>query len=165
MKEIDLANIAGLNKTDKYKSVIAAAKSIVDGESNLIANLSNIVSLLYHSFEYYSWTGFYIFEPGTDQLVLGPFQGKTACTRINIGKGVCGTAASRKETIIVDDVNKFPGHIFCDSESKSEIVVPVFIGENLFGVLDADSKEFSSFDETDKEKLEELIKEISHIFR
>ncbi len=164
MIETGLTNTENLNKEDKYISVIKSAKSLVEGEKNLIANLSNIASLLYNAFEYYSWTGFYIYEPETNQLVLGPFQGKVACTRINIGKGVCGTAASERKTIVVDNVNDFPGHIFCDPDSKSEIVVPIMTGQKLFGVLDIDSSSYSSFDMTDKNNLEELLKEISFIF-
>ncbi|MCE1164865.1 MAG: GAF domain-containing protein [Bacteroidetes bacterium] len=164
-KETGFFNLRNLSKEDKYKAVISAAKPLVEDEKNITANLSNLAALLKEAFEYYSWIGFYIFEESKNQLVLGPFQGRVACTRINIGKGVCGTAAAKRETIVVEDVNLFPGHIFCDSESKSEIVVPIINDGRFFGVLDADSREFSSFDNTDKEKLEELINTISFIFR
>ena len=109
--------------------------------------------MIHHTFGFW-WTGFYIVKDG--QLVLGPFQGPLACTRINYGKGVCGISWERKETVIVPDVDLFPGHIACSSLSRSEIVVPVFRGEDVFAVLDIDSKELSTFDETDKEWLEKI---------
>ncbi|MCI0474292.1 MAG: GAF domain-containing protein, partial [Ignavibacteria bacterium] len=111
-----------------------------------------------------SWAGFYLYDRKSDELVLGPFQGKIACTRIALNRGVCGASARERKTIIVEDVNKFPGHIFCDSLSKSEIVVPIVKGSVLIGVLDIDSGNYSAFDETDKQYLEELVGKILFIF-
>ncbi len=162
MYNIDFKNIETLNKDEKYESVISVAKQFLADEENVIANLSNIASLLKHSFDYYSWVGFYLAEDATGQLVLGPFQGKVACTRIGRGKGVCGAAVAGNKTVIVDDVNNFPGHIACDSESKSEIVVPITAGGKIFGVLDVDSTEYASFDEKDGYYLEKLVSEISN---
>ncbi|MCL5028329.1 MAG: GAF domain-containing protein [Bacteroidetes bacterium] len=144
-----------LSLGEQYQQLLLQIKSLLDKKENLISNLSNLTASLKHTFEKISWVGFYLFD-GTN-LYLGPFQGKVACTNIEIGKGVCGTSALKKETIIVQDVNKFPGHIFCDADSKSEIVVPILKDGNLFGVLDLDSAEYNSFDEIDKEYLEEIV--------
>ncbi len=163
MIEVDFNNLKLLSKKEKYLSVLKQADALLESESNVIANLSNIASLLKSSFEHYLWVGFYFYDEDKNNLVLGPFQGSLACTRIEIGKGVCGTSFRDKQTIIVDDVNLFPGHIFCDSKSKSEIVVPVMKGEEVSGVIDVDSAEFASFDEIDKIYLEELAKKISNI--
>ena len=143
------------NKNDRYSVLYSQIRSLLDSESDLIANMANVSSMIHHTFGFW-WTGFYIVKDG--QLVLGPFQGPIACTRINYGKGVCGTSWERKETVIVPDVELFPGHIACSSLSRSEIVVPVFRGEDVFAVLDIDSKELSTFDETDKEWLEKITK-------
>ena len=153
---------SGLSKEEKYIELVPRIISLIDDEKDFIANISNITSALKFSFNDFLWVGFY-FKDG-DELVLGPFQGKPACTRIVVGKGVCGTAALRKETIIVEDVNKFPGHIFCDSDSKSEIVIPVIKDGELKAVLDIDSGEYGFFDNTDKKHLEDLILRISKIF-
>ena len=131
-------------------------QSVVEGESNMIANMANMAALLHEAFGFW-WTGFYRVDPESDQLVLGPFQGPVACTRINFGKGVCGTAWERAETVIVPDVHQFPGHIACSSASNSEIVIPVFQGNKVIAVLDIDSTEFNTFDQTDKEWLEEIV--------
>jgi GAF domain-containing protein len=155
---------SGLSKDDKYKELIPQILSLVKGETDFTANIANITSALKYSFNDFLWVGFYIYRKDSEELVLGPFQGKIACTRILMGKGVCGTAAFKKETVIVADVNKFPGHIFCDSDSKSEIVVPVLKNGELKGVLDIDSKEYDCFDETDKIYLEELVQKISNLF-
>ncbi|MFZ4592493.1 MAG: GAF domain-containing protein [Ignavibacteria bacterium] len=163
MIEIDFSNIKLLSKKERYTTVLKQVDALLESENNVIANLSNIVSLLKNSFEYYLWVGYYFYDEDKNNLVLGPFQGSLACTRIEIGKGVCGTSFRDKETIIVDDVNKFPGHIFCDSKSKSEIVVPIMNDGKAIGVLDADSDEFASFDEVDKIYLEELVMKISNI--
>lgn len=143
------------NKNDRYSVLYSQIRSLLDSESDLIANMANVSSMIHHTFGFW-WTGFYIVKDG--QLVLGPFQGPLACTRINYGKGVCGTSWERKETVIVPDVELFPGHIACSSLSRSEIVVPVFRGEDVFAVLDIDSKELSTFDETDKEWLEKITR-------
>jgi L-methionine (R)-S-oxide reductase len=146
-------------KEDKYKLFIEQVRSLVEGENDAVANMANISSLMKDSFEFW-WCGFYIVKDG--QLVLGPFQGPVACTRIGYGKGVCGTAWKEKRTIIVEDVEKFPGHIACSSASRSEIVVPVFDGNNVSGVIDIDSEKLSSFDHIDAEYLERLA-EIIHL--
>ena len=143
------------NKNDRYSVLYSQIRSLLDSESDLIANMANVSSMIHQTFGFW-WTGFYIVKDG--QLVLGPFQGPLACTRINYGKGVCGTSWERKETVIVPDVELFPGHIACSSLSRSEIVVPIFRGEDVYAVLDIDSKELSTFDETDKEWLEKITK-------
>ena len=147
---------------EQYQLLVKQIKSLLNKEDNLITNLSNFTAALKQTFSKISWVGFYIFDGS--KLYLGPFQGKVACTEIKMGSGVCGTSAQKRETIIVDDVYKFPGHIACDVESRSEIVVPIVKDENLpagrqelFGVLDLDSTEFGSFDEKDKKYLEELV--------
>jgi len=151
--------ISGTNKKEKYESLIPQIKALIDGESDIIANLSNIIAALQHGMNFF-WTGIYFVKE--KQLVLGPFQGPVACTRISYGKGVCGTAWKEKRTIIVEDVEQFPGHIACSSLSKSEIVLPAFNkkGEVML-VLDIDSEQLSKFDETDKFYLEQLIMLIS----
>ncbi len=146
---------------EQYQNVISQSESLLDKNDELITNLSNLSALLKQSFDKISWVGFYIFD--NKKLYLGPFQGKVACTQIEVGKGVCGTAALKRETIIVPDVDKFPGHIACDADSKSEIVVPIIINDKLFGVLDIDSYLHHSFTQTDKLYLEELCKFLSEI--
>jgi len=145
-----------LSEEEKYRLLNSQLKSLLAKEDNLISNLSNFTAAIKDTFEKVSWVGFYLFDG--QKLYLGPFQGKVACTNIEIGKGVCGTSAAKRETIIVPDVDKFPGHIFCDSNSKSEIVVPLFQKIQLLGVLDLDSHEYNSFGNTDKEYLEEICK-------
>lgn len=145
-----------LAEEEKYRLLNSQLKSLLTKEDNLISNLSNLTAAIKDTFEKVSWVGFYLFDG--QKLYLGPFQGKVACTNIEIGKGVCGTSAAKRETIIVPDVDKFPGHIFCDSNSKSEIVVPLFQKIQLLGVLDLDSHEYNSFGNTDKEYLEEICK-------
>ncbi len=144
---------------EQYQLLVKQIKSLLRKEDNLITNLSNFTAALKQTFNKISWVGFYLFD-GT-KLYLGPFQGKVACTEIQIGSGVCGTSAQKRETIIVTDVDKFPGHIACDVESRSEIVVPIFKGDKLFGVLDLDSTDYNSFNETDKKHLEELVSFLS----
>lgn len=163
MIEVDFNNIKLLSKKERYTTLLKQVDALLNDEDNVTANLSNIVSLLKNSFEYYLWAGYYFYDEKKQNLVLGPFQGSLGCTRIEIGKGVCGTSFVNRETIVVDDVNKFPGHIFCDSNSKSEIVVPIFKNGDVAGVLDVDSADYSSFDEIDKIYLEELVKKISYI--
>ena len=146
-----------LSLEEKYENLIPQIKNLLSPSDNLITNLANCTAALKQTFEKISWVGFYLFDG--KELYLGPFQGKVACNIIQIGKGVCGAAAQQRKTIIVPDVNKFPGHIFCDADSKSEIVVPIFHKDNsLFGVLDLDSYEYDSFNETDKKYLEEICK-------
>ena len=142
---------------EKYKLLIKQLKELLNRNDHELSNLSNLTSALNQTFNKISWVGFYLYDK--EKLYLGPFQGKVACTIIEIGNGVCGTAAAKKETIVVPDVDKFPGHIACDSESKSEIVLPIINKDGeLFGVLDLDSSEYNSFNETDKIYLEEICK-------
>ncbi len=157
MQEI---KVTAETKEDLYEQLLPQIFSVIEDESNPIANMANIVAALKQTFSYYSWVGFYLLDKQSHELLIGPFQGKIACTRIAIGKGVCGTSFQKKETIIVSDVNQFPGHIFCDGDSKSEIVVPLINQNKVFGVLDVDSHEYDSFDETDKKYLERLISTI-----
>ena len=143
-----------LSLEEQYKLLLKQAKSLVSKDDNILSGLANLTALLNQTFDKISWAGFYLFDG--EKLYLGPFQGSVACTNIEMGKGVCGTAASKKETIIVPDVNKFSGHIFCDANSKSEIVIPVLKNEKLHSVLDLDSTEFDAFNNIDKKYLEEL---------
>lgn len=145
---------AGLNKEEKYQLVVQQAKGLTEDEPNVIANLANLAALLKSTFNFW-WVGFYLVD--NDELVLGPFQGPVACTRIGFGKGVCGSSWKEEKTLVVDDVHAFPGHIACSSESNSEIVVPVFNANNKVGmVLDVDSEHFNHFDSIDQKYLEEL---------
>lgn len=152
----DLTIIKG-TKTEQYEALIPQIKGLITDETDLIANLANVVAALKEQFGWF-WVGFYWVRGG--QLVLAPFQGPVACTRINKGKGVCGAAWARAETIIVPDVEAFPGHIACSSLSKSEIVVPIIRNGEVLGVLDVDSSELNTFDETDKMYLEAIIAEM-----
>ncbi len=141
------------DKAEKYRELLPQLHALVDTEVNRIANLANIAAALKQTFNFF-WVGFYLVEE--DELVLGPFQGPIACTRIRFGKGVCGTAWKEERTLIVPDVEQFPGHIACSSDSKSEIVVPVKRQGEVIGVLDIDSDALNSFDETDARFLEEI---------
>ncbi|TSA42416.1 MAG: GAF domain-containing protein [Chitinophagaceae bacterium] len=153
----DLTLVTG-NKTDMYESLVPQIEGLLNGEPDLIANLANIAAAIKEQFGWF-WVGFYLVKG--DELVLGPFQGPVACTRIRMGRGVCGTVWQKASTIIVDDVKKFPGHIACSSLSRSEIVVPLISNDQVMGVLDIDSSSLSSFDETDKFYLEKIIGMIS----
>ncbi len=144
------------SKPELYANLLLQLRSLLAGERDLIANAANFSSLLYHALPDLNWAGFYFYKDG--ELVLGPFQGQPACVRIAIGKGVCGTAAEQRQTILVDNVHDFPGHIACDSASNSEIVVPLIKNERLLGVLDIDSPALARFDEQDAEGLNELVK-------
>ena len=155
-----MKNHEGMNKADKYTTIFQTIQAVVEGESDIIANMANVAALLHEEFGFW-WTGFYRVEQESKQLVLGPFQGPVACTRIPFGKGVCGTAWERAETVMVPDVHQFPGHIACSSASNSEIVVPVFQGKKVIAVLDIDSTEFNTFDQKDKEWLEKIVSLIS----
>jgi L-methionine (R)-S-oxide reductase len=139
---------------EQYQSLVKQVKSLLNKDDKPISNISNLVAALKQSFEKISWAGFYFVDG--ENLYLGPFQGKVACTNIKIGQGVCGTAAKEKKAVIVEDVYKFPGHIFCDADSKSEIVVPVIKNNDLIGVLDLDSTIISAFNNIDKKYLEEM---------
>jgi GAF domain-containing protein len=145
-----------LSEEEKYRLLVSQIRSLLSKEDNLISNLSNFTAAVKDTFDKVSWVGFYLFDG--NKLYLGPCQGKVACTNIQIGKGVCGTSALKQQTIIVPDVNKFPGHIFCDGDSKSEIVVPLIKDGKLLGVLDLDSHEYNSFGDIDKNYLEEICK-------
>jgi len=142
------------NKEEQYNSLIPQIQALIDGETNLVANLANITAALKTQFNWW-WVGFYWVEE--NELVLAPFQGPIACTRIQKGKGVCGTAWKEEKSIIVPDVTKFSGHIACSSFSKSEIVVPVFKNKIVIGVLDVDSDQLNSFDEIDQQYLEKIV--------
>jgi len=142
------------SKEEQYISLIPQIKGLLDGEPDMVANLANIAAALKEQFDFF-WVGFYLVKD--DELVLGPFQGPVACTRIKKGRGVCGTSWSQATTIIVPDVEKFPGHIACSSISKSEIVVPLFKNNEVWGVLDVDSDQYNSFDETDTQFLQEIV--------
>lgn len=144
---------------EQYLLLNKQIKNLLNKNDNVITNLANLTAALKQSFEKISWVGFYLFDG--EKLYLGPFQGKVACTEIKIGSGVCGTSASIRETIIVPDVDKFPGHIACDVDSRSEIVVPIFKDNLLYGVLDIDSTDHNSFNEIDKKYLEEIINFLS----
>lgn len=146
------------SKEEIYISLLPQIKSLIEDESDLIANLANITAILKDAFKHL-WIGFYLVK-SENELVLGPFQGMLACTRIKKGKGVCGTAWENKSTEIVGNVNMFPGHIFCDMRSQSEIVVPLIRNNEVWGVLDIDSDMFDNFDKTDKLYLEKLCNEI-----
>lgn len=144
------------SKEEKYEMLLKQIKGLIEGESNLVANLANVSAALKETFNFF-WVGFYLVDG--EELVLGPFQGPIACTRIRKGKGVCGTAWSEERTIVVPDVDAFPGHIACSSLSRSEIVVPLIDHENkVWGVLDIDSEQLNTFDDTDARFLEELCR-------
>ncbi|MFT6849416.1 MAG: L-methionine (R)-S-oxide reductase [Sphingobacteriales bacterium] len=147
-----------LGKDEKYRSLLPQIKALIGGESDQTANLANVSAALKESFNFF-WVGFYLVKG--DQLVLGPFQGPIACTRINLDKGVCGIAWAEKRTLLVDDVEAFPGHIACSSASKSEIVVPIIKNEQVIGVLDVDSNKLADFDKVDEKYLSELCEFIS----
>ena len=149
----DLTIVQG-NKEEVYQSLLPQIKALIDGEPDLIANLANVCAALKEQFKWF-WVGFYLVK--NDELVLGPFQGPVACTRIRKGRGVCGSSWQQATTLIVPDVEKFPGHIACSSLSKSEIVVPIIRNNEVIGVLDVDSELLDQFDETDKKYLEEII--------
>ena len=151
-------HIALGSKEQQYQNLLPQIEGLLMGEENLIANLANVTAALKEQFGWF-WVGFYLVKK--DELVLAPFQGPVACTRIKKGRGVCGTSWAEGKTLIVPDVEKFPGHIACSSLSKSEIVVPITVAGHVFGVLDVDSEHLNYFDETDQEYLEKIIKLIT----
>jgi len=150
----DLTIIKEASKEEKYNSIIPQIKALLEGETDLIANLANVCAALKEQFNWF-WVGFYLVKDG--ELVLGPFQGPVACTRIKKGKGVCGASWQQEQTLIVPNVDEFPGHIACASASKSEIVLPLYIDGDIAGVLDVDSEYLSHFDEVDGKYLNEII--------
>lgn len=154
-----LLKINGL-KSDQYESLIPQVKALLNGETDSIANLSNFVAALKQTFDFF-WVGFYLVKE--DELVLGPFQGPIVCTRIRKGKGVCGASWEQGKTILVPNVDEFPGHIACSSLSKSEIVIPLIKNNHVIGVLDVDSDKFNDFDEVDEKYLTELCQWLTSI--
>lgn len=150
----DLPTITADGKPALYAGLAEQARALLHGERNAIANAANLAALIWHTLPALNWSGFYLFDGR--ELVLGPFQGKVACVRIALGRGVCGTAAQTRRTQVVADVHAFPGHIACDAASRSELVVPLFEGDRLLGVLDLDSPEAGRFDAEDAAGLETL---------
>jgi L-methionine (R)-S-oxide reductase len=146
-------------KPELYGALCASLDSLIAGETDPIANLANSAALIWEALPEINWAGFYLLRGG--ELVLGPFQGRPACVRIALGKGVCGTAANRRQTILLEDVNAFPGHIACDAASRSEIVVPLMSGGSLLGVLDVDAPKVGRFDEEDRRGLEAVGRIVS----
>lgn len=151
----DLTIIQSANKKEQYKSLIPQVEALLYGETDLVANLANVSAALKEQFKWF-WVGFYLVKG--NELVLGPFQGPVACTRIAKGKGVCGAAWEQGKTLIVPDVEAFPGHIACSSLSRSEIVIPVYHFNEVVGVLDVDCEELDQFDQTDAQYLEQIVK-------
>ena len=148
------APLQAADKAGQYSELAVQARGLLHGERDRIANAANFAALVYHALPDLNWAGFYFFDG--DELVVGPFQGRPACVRIALGKGVCGTAAATRETQVVADVDAFPGHIPCDSASRSEIVVPLYDGERLIGVWDVDSPKLARFDAADRAGMERL---------
>ncbi len=146
--------ISGETKQERYEALLPQIKAVVEDEPDLIANMANVAAMLHETFGFW-WTGFYRVEG--QELVLGPFQGPMACTRIKKGRGVCGTAWAEAQTQVVPDVNQFPGHIACSSASRSEIVVPIFQEGEVIAVLDIDSAQLGTFDQTDRHYLEQVV--------
>lgn len=153
MKELE--SMYPEDKNESYELLCSQLEALLDNETNLIANLSNTSALLNQGLKDINWVGFYLLD--NDVLHLGPFQGKVACMHILVGKGVCGTAVTKDQTILVENVHKFQGHIACDSASNSEIVIPIHRGGQILGVLDIDSPSVSRFDSTDKVYLERIV--------
>ena len=144
-----------MTKQQTYETILPQSQSLVSGETDLTANMANVSAVLHDAFDFW-WVGFYLVRD--EQLVLGPFQGPVACTRIPFNRGVCGTAWAKAETIVVPDVHLFPGHIACSSLSQSEIVVPLIRDNQVFAVLDIDSRDLNAFDDTDRHYLEQIAK-------
>ncbi len=145
-----------MSKRDAYQELIAELTSLLEGERDWVANAANTSALLFERMEALNWIGFYFLRG--EELIVGPFQGRPACVRIALGKGVCGTAAARRQTLVVPDVHTFPGHIACDAASNSEIVVPLIVADRVVGVLDADSPGSGRFDDDDRYGLEEIAR-------
>lgn len=147
------------HKSARYAEVAREIAAVLDGEANLIARMATVSNILHHAFDHYFWTGFYLVDAEKpEELIIGPYQGSLGCLRIPFGQGVCGVAAARRETVIVEDVHAFPGHIACDARSESEIVVPVFNSDgDLIAVFDIDSDKKAMFDKTDKDGIEAIL--------
>lgn len=159
------ASVNRADKTETYRFLLENARILLDGETDFLANSANLSALIFHTLPDLNWAGFYLYKNG--ELVLGAFQGKPACVRIQIGKGVCGAAAEKRETVIVRNVHEFPGHIACDAASNSEIVIPIVKDNRLIGVLDVDSPVLNRFDDADKRGLEaaiEILLERANVF-
>lgn len=152
----EMKKVQADSKAELYSDLLSQAKGLLHDEHDRVANAANFTSLLYHSLADVNWVGFYFMKDG--ELLVGPFQGKPACVHIALGKGVCGTAAQSRKTQLVPDVNAFPGHIFCDGDSRSELVVPLIHKGELLGVLDLDSPKLARFDAEDQQGLEALTK-------
>ncbi len=152
---ITTETIHAATRADFYAALGAQARALLHGEADAIANAANLSALLYHALDNVNWVGFYLMKQG--ELVLGPFQGKPACIRIPVGRGVCGTAAASRETLVVADVDQFPGHIACDAASRSEMVVPVMVGDRCVGVLDIDSPMPNRFTHEDRDGIEPIV--------
>jgi L-methionine (R)-S-oxide reductase len=148
------ASLKSTDKAEQYRELAEQARGLLHGERDRVANAANFAALVYHALPDLNWAGFYFFDGS--ELVVGPFQGQPACVRIALGKGVCGTAAVTRQTQVVRDVDAFPGHIACDSASRSEVVVPLVDGERLIGVWDVDSPKLARFDAADREGMEQL---------
>mgnify|MGYP000533366454 CR=1 FL=1 len=151
-EQLDLSN-AGNDRESTYQSLMPQVEALISDESDLVANLANVTAVLKQAFQFF-WVGFYLVKD--EELVLGPFQGTLACTRIDLGKGVCGTAWAEKQSQLVPDVDAFPGHIACSSESRSEVVVPIMLGGEVVAVLDVDSDQLDDFSQVDVTWLEQL---------
>jgi GAF domain-containing protein len=150
-------DLTGLDKPALYRELEGSLRSLLAGEPDLIASAANMAALVYWSLPGLNWAGFYLVDPASGDLLVGPFQGKPACVRIPLGKGVCGTAAQQRRTVVVPDVHAFPGHIACDAASNSEVVVPILRDGRLIGVLDLDSPQRGRFDDEDARGLERLV--------
>ncbi len=161
MAEAFSAQTLPAGKADRYGVLLGEIAAVLEGETNRVARMATVASLLAASFDTFFWTGFYVVDRDKpDELVVGPYQGTLGCLRIAFGRGVCGLAAAERQTVIVADVEAFPGHIACDSRSRSEIVVPVFDGDGgLIAVLDVDSTEPAAFDEADQAGLEAILRQ------
>ena len=155
--------ITSADKAGIYQEILPQIEGVISYETDLIANTANVAAILKEAFDFF-WVGFYFVKEEMQQLVLGPFQGPLACTRIKYGKVVCGSAWKQQQTLVVPDVEKFPGHIACSSLSRSEIVVPIFKNGNVVAVLDIDSKELATFDHTDAQYLEALAQMLEKVF-
>jgi L-methionine (R)-S-oxide reductase len=151
----ELRPVAGIDKPELYREIAQQLAALLEGETDLVANAANAAALIYHMLPDLNWAGFYFLRQN-EELVLGPFQGKPACVRIATGQGVCGAAVVRRQPVLVEDVLAFPGHIACDSASRSELVVPLIVGEKILGVLDLDSPLPSRFDARDQQGIEAL---------
>lgn len=146
--------VASGGKVERYEVLVAQVEALLAGEDDVVANMANVAAMIHHTFDFW-WTGFYRVVEG--ELILGPFQGPLACSRIGYGRGVCGAAWKDGRTVVVEDVEQFPGHIACSSLSRSEIVVPLWRGEEVVGVLDIDSRELATFDDVDARWLERIV--------